>query len=358
MDVVVIPAYEPDETLCEIAEKMWEYGCEIVVVDDGSGEEYQPVFDRIRDICIVLKNDKNYGKGVAIRTALSYIQDEMWDCEFVGVMDADGQHLPEDMVKVLAEAKRHTDALVLGVRNLHDGMPLRSFVGNWITQKVFRIVTKVEVTDTQTGLRAFHRDFLQRLLNISGQRYEYEMNVLVQIAKQGIPIREVPIHTVYRDKENSTSHFHTLRDSFRVYEELLRFGMISFSSFVLDYILFLALNSCLGFPVGKVLIANILARFISAFYNYNMNCRFVFQKKADVQTAIEYFALACGILFANDVILGILVQSVKMPVESAKIVTEMLLFLGSWGVQRCLIFRKRHNRNVTAWKGGQMSWIE
>lgn len=355
MDVVVIPAYEPDDALCDIVEQMWEYGCEVVVVDDGSGEAYQLIFERIRDISVVLHNEKNYGKGVAIRTALSYIQDEMCDCEFVGVMDADGQHLPEDMIKVLAEVKNHADALVLGVRNLQKGMPIRSLVGNWLTRRVFRIVTKVAVTDTQTGLRAFHRDQIPMMLEIKGARYEYEMNVLVEFAKQDISIREIPIHTVYRDKGNSTSHFRAIVDSVRIYGDLFRFGLISFSSFVLDYLLFLILLACIGTPFGRVLLANILARFISAFYNYRMNCRFVFRKKPDLETVTGYFALACGILFANNIILEVLSQGMGIPVKFAKIMTEILLFLGSWFVQRCLIFRKK---KIVTHKGGMISCAE
>ncbi|MDO4340954.1 MAG: glycosyltransferase, partial [Eubacteriales bacterium] len=127
---MIIPAYKPDETLVTITDQLWGYGCRIVVVDDGSGEEYQKVFDKISDICIILKHSENRGKGAAIKTALTYVkeeltqediirgirpekeklpqgnttmaiqsgQEESWDGYVIGVMDCDGQHLPEDMM--------------------------------------------------------------------------------------------------------------------------------------------------------------------------------------------------------------------------------------------------------------------
>lgn len=58
MSVVIIPAYKPDQTLVTITDRLWGYGCQIIVIDDGSGEEYQTVFDKVRDICIVLSHSK------------------------------------------------------------------------------------------------------------------------------------------------------------------------------------------------------------------------------------------------------------------------------------------------------------
>lgn len=345
MHVVVIPAYEPDEALCKIVEQLWETGCRVVVVDDGSGETYQSVFDRIRDICIILKNEKNDGKGVAIRTALSYISDEMADADTIGLMDADGQHLPEDMMKVLACVKQHPDALVLGVRSVDRRMPLRSRIGNWITRQVFHLATGMRVTDTQTGLRAFGRDLLLQMQTVRGQRYEYEMNVLAACAKNQIPIFEVPIHTIYRDRENSTSHFRVLRDSLRIYSNLFRFALVSFSSFLLDYVAFLLMVFLLPQGMTSVAIANVLARLISAAYNYCMNCHFVFSKRPGFETAVKYTVLACTILFFNNMILAFWMHLQLQP-EMAKLLTEGSIFIVSFIVQKFLIFHEAERESM------------
>lgn len=117
--------------------------------------------------------------GAAIKTALAYIKKEVWGNELIGIMDCDGQHLPEDMMKLFQSAWKHTEALVLGVRAVGREMPFRSRFGNQVTRAVYRIVSGVKVSDTQTGLRAFGVKLIDKLLLVKGERYEYEMNNLI-----------------------------------------------------------------------------------------------------------------------------------------------------------------------------------
>ena len=343
MSVVIIPAYKPDETLVTMIDQLWTYGCQIVVVDDGSGEEYRKIFDRVRDICIILHHFKNRGKGAAIKTALAYIKDELWDIRLAGIMDCDGQHRPEDMMKLLEFAGTHRKALVLGVRTVGEEMPLKSRLGNQITRMVFRIASGVKVSDTQTGLRAFHTERIPKLLSVEGDRYEYEMNVLMAFAREKIPIEEVPIRTIYRDKKNSNSHFRCFADSARIYKDILKFSFSSFSGFLLDYLLFSLLLFFMPHTAVYTLLANIAARAGSAFYNYSMNCRFVFHTKRKAKTAAGYFALAGVILMMNNLILGIFTQVFSISVYPAKLLTECILFVFSWLIQKLVIFRKEKN---------------
>lgn len=227
MSVVIIPAYKPDETLIRIADQLWAYGCRMVVIDDGSGEEYQKIFDKVRDICVVLHHLENRGKGAAIKTALTYIKNELWDVGPIGIMDCDGQHLPKDMMRLLEFAGVHRKALVLGVRTVGAEMPLKSRLGNKITRMIFWLVSGVKVSDTQTGLRAFDAEMIPELLSVEGERYEYEMNVLMDFAKKRILIEEVPIRTIYRDEKNSNSHFRSFVDSVRIYKDILKFTFSS-----------------------------------------------------------------------------------------------------------------------------------
>lgn len=340
MPVVIIPAYKPDKTLATITDQLWAYGCQIIVVDDGSGQEYGHIFEQVEDVCIVLKHSENCGKGAAIKTALSYIKNEIWDSGMVGIMDCDGQHLPEDMLKLLEAAGKHRKTLILGVRDVGVEMPWKSRLGNQITRAVFKLVTGEKVSDTQTGLRAFDPELIPRLLSVEGERYEYEMNMLMAFAKEKIPMEEVPIHTIYRDKNNSNSHFRKVKDSARIYKDILKFTLSSFSSFVLDYLLFSLLMIFMPYTAIYALFANIAARIVSAFYNYSMNCRFVFHTNRSVKTTVHYFALAGVILVMNNLILEMFVQAFRVSVYPAKLLTECLLFILSWLVQNLVIFRK------------------
>lgn len=338
MAIVIIPSYKPDETLVDIVNRLWEAGNRTIVVDDGSGEEYQPVFEKIEDICTVLHCGKNKGKGAAIKTALTYIKEETGTRDVVGVMDSDGQHLPEDMWKLLETAGRHRNTLVLGVRRLGKDMPLKSRWGNQITRTIFRMVSGVKVSDTQTGLRAFGTELIPRMLTVEGERYEYETNVLLALAKEGIAMEEVPIHTIYHDRENSCSHFRALQDSARIYMVILKFTLASLSSFVVDYLIYALLMMLLPHTAECILAANVFARVVSAFYNYSINCRLVFRTGARVRTAAGYFTLAIVILVLNNMVLQMFTQILGLSVYTAKILTECLLFVISWLVQRFVIF--------------------
>lgn len=346
MSVVIIPAYKPDQMLKSITDKLWEYGCQIIVVDDGSGEEYRQVFDQVGDICIVLRHRENRGKGAAIKTALSYIKREIWESGLIGIMDCDGQHLPEDMMKLFRFAETHRKTLVLGVRTVGKEMPLKSRVGNQITRMVYRLVSGIKVSDTQTGLRAFDSELTEKFISVEGERYEYEMNVLMACAKEKIPIEEVRISTIYRDKDNSNSHFRGFRDSVRIYKEILKFTLSSLSSFLLDYLLFSMLMLLLPHTAIAILLANIAARIVSAFYNYSMNCRFVFHSDQKIREASKYFVLAGFILVMNNLLLELFVQILCVPVHPAKLLTECLLFLISWLMQKHVIFRKKKRSAV------------
>lgn len=289
---VIIPALNPDEGLREIVERNWELENQIILVDDGSDKKYERLFWELGEKCIVLHHEENRGKGEAIKTALKYIKEELWECRVVGIMDADGQHLPDDMEKLLMKAAAEPMALIVGSRTIDRNVPWKSRMGNLITRRIFRMKTGVEVSDTQTGLRAFSTRLLDFMLDIEGERYEYEMNVLVTCAKANIPIIEVPIETIYHDKGNSCSHFRKVRDSVRIYRQLLKFSFVSFSSFLLDYVM-----------------------------------------------------LAGLILVLNNMLLQIFL-AVYIPLYPAKILTECTLFLISWLIQKKLIFSVRKSVGI------------
>ena len=340
-NLVVIPAYKPDEALISLAQRVRELGYELLTVDDGSGEAYEEIFEKVSRWGKVLRHEENRGKGAAIKTALACIEKEAADTDGVGIMDADGQHLPEDMARLFEEVLKHEMSLVLGVRNVGKDMPFRSRAGNGITRMIFRLVTGVAVSDTQTGLRAFDSGLIGRMGEIPGERYEYETNVLLALAKEKVPIVEVKIKTIYRDAENSSSHFHVIRDSFLIYKNILKFTLASLSSFLLDFVLFTIGTKLLaGIPYG-VQYSNVLARLISGYYNYHMNTSHVFHRKKSVKTAGGYAALAVGILICNSLVLELYRKVFSLSPYPAKLLTEITLFLVSYGVQNRIIFSEK-----------------
>lgn len=336
--VALIPAYKPrDYILTNILKQLKAVGFRIVVVDDGCGPDYAGQFRNFSLFATILTHTANQGKGAALKTGLSYIREHFDENSIVVTLDADGQHCVEDALKLCKLAEQLPDGLVLGSRDLKGNIPLRSWFGNTITRLIYYLSTGLRVYDTQSGLRAFHSKMLPVLLEISGERYEYEMNVLLEFARKKIPIHEMKIQTIYSEN-NASSHFNVMRDSYRIYKEILKFSAASFIGFLIDYILY----SLLFLFTANLRLSNIGARIVSSVTNYTLNRRFVFKSNSSlVKSAIQYFLLAAVILFGNTVVLEILVKRYGIHQMIAKVFTEIIFFTLSWITQRSIIFRRR-----------------
>ena len=175
------------------------------------------------------------------------------------------------------------------------------------------------------------------MLEIPGARYEYEMNVLLQFAKNKTKIIEHEIETIYLN-DNSSSHFHAIKDSLRIYKEILKFSASSFIGFLVDYAVY---SLMILFGLGLTA-SNIIARIISASINFTLNRKMVFKSEESLgRSVIKYFILAVGILIGNTLVLYVLVNTCSINQMLAKIITEILFFVLSWLMQRLIVFRKR-----------------
>ena len=338
--IALVPAYEPGPELLDILKQLHDAGFCIIVVDDGSGSEYADLFTKAASFAAVLTHTVNQGKGVALKTGLSYLQEQFEGKYTVVTMDADGQHRVEDALSLCGLAEKYPNELILGSRSLKGDVPLRSQFGNTATRLIYQLSTGSKVHDTQTGLRAFSSELIPLLLEISGERYEYEMNVLLEFARKKIPIREMEIPTIYIE-ENASSHFRAGKDSYRIYKEILKFSASSFIGFLVDYCIY----GILLFFTANLWLSNVGARLVSATTNYTINRRFVFQSKSGVaKSAVQYFFLAAVILVGNTLVLEFLVNVCGIHQMLAKILTELLFFVLSWAVQKFIIFGKNHER--------------
>ena len=217
--VILIPAYEPDTKLLKLLREI-NHKYPTIVINDGSNKAYRDIFNEVKKYAHLLSYDNNMGKGYALKTGLNYIEDT-YDNYVVVTMDADGQHTLKDALRLCDYVKDNQDTLALGKRDFTKHTPLRSRIGNTITRKVFKLVTKNNIYDTQTGLRAFSNQLIDYMLNIPGNRFEYEMNILLNLKKYNIKYKEIPIETIYLDN-NKSSHFNSVTDSYKVYKAILK----------------------------------------------------------------------------------------------------------------------------------------
>lgn len=337
----VIPAYEPDEKMLAVIDDISSLtDFHIIVINDGSGKDKLPIFAEASKKAIVLTHEVNKGKGRGIKTALEYIKEHEADTVGIVIADADGQHKAEDIIRVSKALTSSPDKLIMGCRRFSGKIPLRSKFGNNITKFVFSFAAGVKVSDTQTGLRGFSSKLIPFMLSVSGDRYEFEMNMLLECAREGIRFYEVPIETVYLGK-NESSHFNPIKDSWRIYKDILKFSCSSLLSFCVDYIFY----SIFAMISGSVAFSNICARVISSVFNFSMNKKFVFKNKDRIaKTAAKYFLLAAFILAANTIMLELCVKYLIHNKYISKILIEVLLFFISWAAQKSFVFRKRESK--------------
>ena len=335
---VLIPAYRPSASLPDVVRALAAKAVPaIVIVDDGSGPEYRDVFTRAAAFPNVhlVRHATNLGKGAALKTGINYAL-----CAFPGLVgivtaDADGQHHPDDIVRIAGTLLARPDCLVLGSRAFDGDVPFRSRFGNSLTSMVVHALIGQKLTDTQTGLRGIPTSLLLRILRIESTGYEYELEMLIAAHHSSVPVIEEPIRTIYEDG-NKSSHFNPVVDSMKIYFVLARFGSVSLMTAVLDNLVFyLAFRH-----TGHILGSQILARVFAVGFNYSMVRRSVFYSKQRHKTVLPKYLLL--VLVSGTVsYAGIRLLSAKLGTNpvSAKLMVETVLFFANFAVQRIFIFK-------------------
>lgn len=352
---VVLPSLDPDEKLNLVVNGLLAEGFDdIVIVNDGSDAAHMAPFEEAKKHpeVTVLVHEVNKGKGRALKTAFAYIREHRPDGRGVVTVDGDNQHLPKD-IKACAEKMTETGEVIFGCRDFGlPNVPWKSRFGNRCTSMVLRLFCGIRLSDTQTGLRAIPAEYLAMMCEVRGERFEYETEMILALKQAKIPFREVVIETVYIE-ENKSTHFHPIRDSFKIYRIILAFVFSSAASCLIDYVIFTVLVFWLE-PVLtrwlKLLAAFLPARVVSSLFNYTMNRKKVFHSEAPMwQTIVRYYMLcvvqaACsyGLIW----LLSELFDAGSVLEVIFKVIVDTTLFLISFRIQQTWVFA-----NATKEKG-------
>ncbi len=359
---VILPSLNPTDKLNSVVNSVIEVGFgSVIVIDDGSAPEFKEPF-RIaaeKPGVTLLTHNVNRGKGAGLKTAFEYLIKERPDIEGAVTADGDGQHLAKDILGCAMAAHRHPGTLIMGCRNFDlEFVPPKSKKGNKITSAIFRSLCGIVLSDTQTGLRAMGKELFPRLLEIGGERYEYETNMLLYLHTDGVAFTEVEIETVYEDN-NSGSHFRPVRDSARIYKLILahvfkrlfrffKYVLSSCASAAVDLLAFWLLHMLLGGLLGKtaVVVCTALARAISSFVNFNLNKSLVFSSNGSYgKTMAKYYVLCVVQLCVSAGLVQLLGSlfsaSASWLLTVLKAVVDTCLFFISYRIQRAWVFRSK-----------------
>ena len=221
--IVIIPAYNPNEKLIELVEKIDN---EIIIINDGTSKEREYIFKKLVPSIIVLNNKVNKGKGYSLKKGFKYVEENLKKY-IIGVItaDADGQHAVEDIKKVKKRIKenynKNEEKIILGSRNFKKKeIPIKNKIGNMISSYIFKKKSGVIIKDTQTGLRGIPKKYLREVQEVKGEGFEYEQNMLKNIVTNNIEYEELEIQTIYN--KNNESNFKIFKDSYKIIKSLLK----------------------------------------------------------------------------------------------------------------------------------------
>jgi glycosyltransferase involved in cell wall biosynthesis len=336
--VVLIPAYEPADTLTTLVRELISSPQiqAVVVVNDGSTSNAKATFHDIETIAggHVLRHAVNLGKGAALKFGLNFVACTFPEAAGVVTADADGQHLAKDIVRTADALVANRDELILGARSFDTSVPLRSMAGNLLTRWIMRTATGQKLSDTQTGLRGIPMGFVPRLLRLKTTGYDFELDMLLACRHEAVQIREVPVSTIYIDG-NRSSHFDPLLDSMRIYFLFIRFAAISLLTAGLDNLIFL-----LAMSMGSnILWCQVVSRLTAGTFNYFANRRGVFHSRTANRVAIPRYWLS---VLLSGGLSYLLIHNIMAwtgsGVVPAKIASEAILFFFSFVIQRKFVF--------------------
>jgi len=339
----LIPALNPDKTLTNLihqiinkvevlSDKKNQYL--ILIINDGSykGSSIKILKDiSLIDNVHVINNSNNLGKGASLKIGIKFAKDNNF--KYVITADADGQHLPDDIIKVSKAIEEKSDSFVLGVREFDKKIPLRSKIGNIMTRIMFNLILRQRLIDTQTGLRAFTVKYYDKLISLPEQKYDFELSSLIAIARIG-DFYQVPITTIY-EPGNPTSFFRPFKDSSIIYFVFIRYvGIVPFLV-IFEVFLITVLNNITGYSI-----AFLLTRILSLIIYFVSMKKIVFKADGNIKKQLLSFIMLATL---NIFIIEVFLINISITSDLGFILfyflIHTLLFALNFLVQRKFVFK-------------------
>ncbi len=211
---IVIPVYNHGTRISDVVHKTVALGYPLFVVDDGSTDATAVILAAMENENItVLTHSQNRGKGAALLTGFQAAQKS---CGWAVSIDADGQHKPEDIEKLLQARKNDQRAIIIGKRQGMDEthVPWTSKAGRKFSNFWVWVSGGPMVSDSQSGFRLYPLPEVLAL-EVQARRFQYEVEVLVKAHQKKIPIMETAVQVVYQKGAERISHFHPWQDFLR-----------------------------------------------------------------------------------------------------------------------------------------------
>lgn len=205
---VIIPAYNESGHIARLIQDIKAHHLEVLVIDDGSSDN---TFNIAKDCRVkVMLNLNNQGKGASLIKGFKFALENNFDA--VITMDADGQHLAQDLPIFIKAAEDFNTHIVIGNRMLNaEGMPFLRVITNQFMSWLISAISKQEIPDTQCGFRLIKCEVLRKI-ELKTSKFETESEILIKASRMGFKIKSIPIKSVYgKEKSQINPFIDTLR---------------------------------------------------------------------------------------------------------------------------------------------------
>ncbi len=211
MLMALVPALDAADTIAQVVNGAREHVERVVVVDDGSADETAAEAEKAG--ALVIRHDRNLGKGEALKTGFKHAQAE--DFEAVVTLDADTQHDPAEIPSLIKAFDAGAD-IVIGARLADkEKIPRARYYTNLVGVACISWRAGCRIEDTQSGFRVY-RISAVRDIRLYTHRFDTETEILIKAGRRGKRIVTVPVKTIYTDEIISKSHFRPVYDTYRI----------------------------------------------------------------------------------------------------------------------------------------------
>ncbi len=213
---VMIPAYNEADGLGNLLSQIKKRGFSVLVVDDGSKDVTYQIAKQYADI--VLRNERNFGKGFSLRKGIEYLTaNQQFDCLIT--MDADRQHSPNDLDEFIREAASGSFFVIGNRMDVPGNMPAIRIITNKFMSWLISKVAGQKITDSQCGFRLIKREVLEKLTTKT-KKFEIESEMLINVSRMGYKIKSIPIESIYN--KNLSSKIRPFSDTLRFFKFILK----------------------------------------------------------------------------------------------------------------------------------------
>ena len=342
---VVIPSYNPDVKLSMLVDELIMSGfSDIIIVDDGSDfgiRNVETTFEYVKEKaeCTILHHPSNLGKGMALKTGFKFCMHNRGKDTLIVTMDDDGEYSVADVNACLEDYEEHLKAGTYSTKRL---------VVNKIAGIAMTYLCGVDVKDVQTGLRLIPIKYMKKLLKVEGERFDYEINMLVELKYNNIATAE---HIISKERETTIRYakYNPIWDICRLIAVMLKYAASSLAATALDVVLFyliiLSMDDTL-LDIDKsagMFMATVVARVVSSTFNCVVNKRTVFNSDEPMKWVIIKFYIfsilralvSYAMILGASYMLGTYADTATVIV---KLIVDLILFFAGYGIQKKFIF--------------------